>query len=260
MIIYKITNIINNKVYIGLTTSTLEYRWSRHITESKNINNEKHLYKSIRKYGLNNFKIEIIAETDSFEELGELERKYIKEYNSTDKNFGYNLTNGGERNQYDGNPASKLTIEDVKKIREIYSYGELRAKECWKLYSNKISYSGFQKIWDGITWKGIMDEVYSEENIQKHIKQKSNPGSSNGNALYNESEVLEIRKYYVNHTLDETFKKYGKTSKSGFRQVLDRTYKNVPMYSKIKKQWVLNGEIINIEEYKPVSTISVSGE
>lgn len=115
MIIYKITNIINNKVYIGLTTSTLEYRWSRHITESKNINNEKHLYKSIRKYGLNNFKIEIIAETDSFEELGELERKYIKEYNSTDKNFGYNLTNGGERNQYDGNPASKLTVEDVKK-------------------------------------------------------------------------------------------------------------------------------------------------
>lgn len=45
MIIYKITNKINNKIYIGLTTCSLEYRWSRHVTESKNINNTKHLYK-----------------------------------------------------------------------------------------------------------------------------------------------------------------------------------------------------------------------
>ena len=47
MIIYKITNKINNKIYIGLTTCSLEYRWSRHVTESKNINNTKHLYKSM---------------------------------------------------------------------------------------------------------------------------------------------------------------------------------------------------------------------
>ena len=52
MIIYKITNNINNKVYIGLTTCSLEYRWSRHLTEAKNVNNKKHLYKAMRKYGL----------------------------------------------------------------------------------------------------------------------------------------------------------------------------------------------------------------
>lgn len=129
------------------------------------------------------------------------------------------------------------------------------------MYSDKISYSGFQKIWEGITWKGIMDEVYSEENIQKHSSQKSNPGSSNGNSLFTEDEVLEIRKYYSNHTLDETYEKYGKrASKSGFRQILDRTYKNVPMYSKIHKKWFLNNEIINIEDYNPVSTICESAE
>lgn len=50
MIIYKITNKINNKVYIGLTTTTLQYRWSKHIAESKNVKNTKHLYKAIRKY------------------------------------------------------------------------------------------------------------------------------------------------------------------------------------------------------------------
>ena len=78
MIIYKITNKINNKVYIGLTTCSLEYRWSRHLTESRNKNNKKHLYKSIRKYGVKNFTIEQIDSTEDFKELGQLERKYIK--------------------------------------------------------------------------------------------------------------------------------------------------------------------------------------
>lgn len=70
LIIYKITNNINNKVYIGLTTCSLDYRWGRHLTEGCNENNTKHLYKSMRKYGLNNFSIEQIDSTDNFKELG----------------------------------------------------------------------------------------------------------------------------------------------------------------------------------------------
>ena len=58
MIIYKITNNINEKIYIGLTTCSLEYRWGRHLTEGRNEKNKKHLYKSMRKYGLENFSIE----------------------------------------------------------------------------------------------------------------------------------------------------------------------------------------------------------
>ena len=107
MIIYKITNLINNKVYIGLTTTTLDYRWARHVTESKNPQNTKHLYKAMRKYGIDSFNIEEIDRAETLDELGELERKYIKEYNSTDYKCGYNLTAGGERNQYDGNSQAK---------------------------------------------------------------------------------------------------------------------------------------------------------
>lgn len=262
IIIYKITNTINNKVYIGLTTCTLDYRWSRHITESKNINNTKHLYKAMRKYGIENFVIEEIDHTDDFKKLGILERCYISYYDSQNPDKGYNLTAGGESNQYDGNPSAKLKVADIVQIREIYAMGELRCKECWKLYDDKISYSGFQKIWDGITWKGIMDEVYTEENINSHASQTSNFGSNNGNSLYTESEVLEIRKYYVNHTLQETYDRYGSrsSSKVSFRQIIDRTYSNVPIYSKIKKQWILGNEVVDIDNYKPVSTISVSGE
>lgn len=251
MIIYKITNLINNKVYIGLTTCSLEYRWKRHLTESRNLNNRKHLYKAIRKYGENKFIIQVIAETDNFQLLGELERYYIKLYNSTDPNNGYNLTAGGERNQYDGNPSAKLTKEEVIQIREIYSMCELSVNECWQMFKNKISFSGFQKIWDGTTWQGIMPEVYTKENIKKHKKQSARLGSKNGNSLYSDEEVLEIRKYYVNHTLEETYRKYGNKSNSkvSFRQVLDKTYNYLPMYSKIKKKWFLNKKEIDINNY-----------
>lgn len=260
MIIYKITNQINQKVYIGLTTCSLEYRWSRHLICGRDINNNKPLYRAMRKHGVNNFTIEQIDQAEDLKQLGILERKYIKEFNSRNINKGYNLTAGGESNQYDGNPASKVTVDDVIQIREIYAMGELRCKECWQLFKHKLSYSGFQKIWEGITWQGIMSEIYTEENIKKHSKQKANPGSQNGNALYTEKEVLEARKYYVNHTLQETFEKFGKTVKSSFRGILDKTYKNIPIYSKIKKQWFLYGEPIDINDYNPVSTISESGE
>ena len=262
MLIYKITNKINNKIYIGLTTCSLKYRWSKHLTESRNQNNTKPLYKALRKYGEENFIIEELESTNDFQRLGELERDYIKKYNSQNPKIGYNLTAGGEKNQWDGNPAAKLTYDEIVQIREIYAMNELRCKECWELFKNKISYSGFQKVWDGITWQGIMDEVYTDENIETHKHQKSNPGSKNGNTMLDEQQVLAARIYYTTHTLQETYECFGKPmySKDGFRGVLTRTFSHIPIYHKTKKQWTLNNEIIDINNYKPVSTISESGE
>ena len=216
----------------------------------------------MRKYGIENFTIEQIDSADSIIKLGELERYYIEKYNSQDPNIGYNLSAGGQTSQLDDNGRAKLTLKEVIQIREIYHMGELRCKECWQMFKDKISYSAFQKIWEGITWKSIMPEIYTEEMKALHSKQKSNPGSQNGNAIYTDEEVLEIRKYYVNHTLQETYDKYGERngSKDGFRSMLTKSYSYLPMYSKTKKQWLLNGKVINIEEYNPVSTISESGE
>ena len=260
MIIYKITNVVNQKVYIGLTTESLEKRWKGHLQAAKSCC--RHLYNSIRKHGIGKFTIEEIDHTDSFKELGELERKYIKEYDSQNPDKGYNITAGGESNQLDGNPKAKVSLKEVIQIREIYSMGELRCKECWKMYKDKISFSAFQKIWEGTTWKSIMPEIYTEENINLHKNQKQNSGSSNANALYSDEEVLEIRKYYTNHSLTETYNKFGAKSKSkyGFRNVIDRSYSNLPMYLKKNKIWTLKGEPVDINNYKPVSTILRSEE
>lgn len=81
--IYKITCLINNKVYIGLTTTSINQRWKGHINDSKK--SQRHLYASMRKYGVENFKIEQIDEANDFEKLSI--RKMIKKYNTTAKNI-----------------------------------------------------------------------------------------------------------------------------------------------------------------------------
>lgn len=68
MIIYLITNKINDKRYVGLTTQTMEERWKQHKYDALHGNNYP-IHKAMRKYGIENFRIEIIDTATSIEEL-----------------------------------------------------------------------------------------------------------------------------------------------------------------------------------------------
>lgn len=93
-IIYKIENQLNGKVYIGKTEKTIKYRWNRHLYYvRKNVN--RYLYDAIRKYGEFNFTITEIESCDSCI-LNERERFWIRVYKSTEKEYGYNMAEGGE--------------------------------------------------------------------------------------------------------------------------------------------------------------------
>lgn len=93
--IYKITNTIDGKIYIGQTVN-YEKRKTRHLNSLKNGNHHnEHLQKSFNKYGEDQFKIELIQECKS-EELDELEKLYIKDLNACDCNKGYNMMHGGQ--------------------------------------------------------------------------------------------------------------------------------------------------------------------
>lgn len=102
--IYKIINNVNDKVYIGQTTTNTKLRWAQHITEAKSFRfNEMILYKSMRKYGIDNFRLleveEISANTkdELIELLNNKEMYYISSYNTLLPN-GYNMTIGGGNN------------------------------------------------------------------------------------------------------------------------------------------------------------------
>lgn len=127
--IYKITNLINNKCYIGQSVNIKE-RWKNHRTASHNPNDEGYdypLYRAIRKYGLENFSFEVLEECKT-EELNNKEKYYIDFYNSYKD--GYNQTPGGQSNLF----FSKLSKEQVSEIQEKLLSGKYMIKTLAEEY------------------------------------------------------------------------------------------------------------------------------
>lgn len=92
--IYKITNLINQKGYIGLTRRKPETRWYEHFNTCYGSKGQKfHIHNAILKYGWVNFSFEILEEVAE-DEINERERYWIQYYNTYDN--GYNETLGGE--------------------------------------------------------------------------------------------------------------------------------------------------------------------
>ena len=90
--LYAITNILNGKKYIGQTIDVTR-RWITHTTLSKPI---MYIDRAIKKYGKENFIFEIVETVSAQEEANALEAKLINDFNSIDKEYGYNVKPGGK--------------------------------------------------------------------------------------------------------------------------------------------------------------------
>lgn len=94
-LIYKITNLVNGKSYIGKTSKTLDQRFTEHKIEAFRSRAEKRpLYSAMRKYGIENFKIELIEDNLSDDLINEREIYWIEFYKTYHN--GYNATIGGD--------------------------------------------------------------------------------------------------------------------------------------------------------------------
>ncbi|MBV4427145.1 GIY-YIG nuclease family protein [Clostridium tyrobutyricum] len=106
--IYKITNLVNNKVYIGQSTD-IKQRLCTHKSELKGgYHANYHLQRAWNQYGQSNFKFEILRECEE-KLLDKMEVQWIRYYNSTNGNFGYNSDTGGHKNKH-------LSKEHKKKL------------------------------------------------------------------------------------------------------------------------------------------------
>ncbi|HDR7263621.1 GIY-YIG nuclease family protein [Bacillus sp. CH_203] len=114
MIIYKVINEVNGKVYIGQTRRTNEERWAEHHKDYKNPNSSNYncvFYRAIRKYGWENFTFDVIDSVVSQEELDSKEKHWIKFYDSFANNGkGYNSTNGGESTEFSRESRVKMAM------------------------------------------------------------------------------------------------------------------------------------------------------
>ena len=105
---YKVTNLINGKIYIG-KTNNFKKRKLEHTRYD--VNNENIFHKALRKYGENNFIWEVIDECEGLDEINKLEKYYIRKYKSYKPN-GYNMTKGGDGgSMWNARPVVCLTLE-----------------------------------------------------------------------------------------------------------------------------------------------------
>lgn len=137
-VIYKIRNKVNNKIYIGQTINDFDVRYS-----GGNIINTQNTYlkNSIKKYGLDNFEIDTEFDVAySKEELDTLEDMYIKIYNTTDRDYGYNRRFGGANGKLTEETKSKLSVARKGKYigENSYWYGKERDEDTRRKISETM--------------------------------------------------------------------------------------------------------------------------
>lgn len=250
--IYKITNKLNGKSYIG-QSNDIERRIAEH-KKKRILTTDDY----INFYGVDNFSFEILEKCEQ-SELDNKEKEYIKQYNSIED--GYNIQKGGYNNSIgEGNGRAKLTEKEVIEIRKAYAAHISPSLFYEKYFKEKLTKSAFQSVWQGLCWRHIMPEVFTPENKQYYIKEMMKL-----NASLTKEEVLQYRIYFINHTLKEVYEKYliehpnNSLKQNTFQRIIqgdvrkESIYKEIPVYNKKIKQWIdKNGAA--------VSTISVSGE
>ena len=233
MIVYKATNLVNNKIYIGITTKALSVRIKGHINDS--IKPKYFFQRAINKYGRENFNWEIIDQAETLEELRSKEIEYIKNYNSTDKNIGYNITNGGAGVALSGPKnymyGKKRTEEQNEKSRQRLKgktyeelYGpeiakELKEKGRKRRLGKKYSVETIQKCKDNAYWKGKGHLRCKETHpmLGKHSRQ-----------LFGEANPMFGRR----RKDGESWGMLGKTHSDEYKQILRVKFsgKNNPKY------------------------------
>jgi len=159
MVIYKTTNLINGKIYIGKDSKN----------NIKYLGGGKLLKLAFKKYGKANFNKEIIEQCDNSDELNEREKYWINHFNSRTKGIGYNILIGGDISPMENNTHS------------------IEAKQ--KMSLNHIDVSGQNNPMFGKTFKDCWIESGLTENevkikMDKWLKKRSELSTGENNAMY----------------------------------------------------------------------------
>lgn len=165
--IYSIINTLNNLRYVG-SSSNMTKRWNEHKYQlSKNTHRNRYLQNAWNKYGVYNFKFEILEIVENFtvELLEKQEQHWIDFYNSSDRQKGYNL-----RLKANTNLGMKRTLETKEKMRQKklgkqFRLGTKHTQET--IEKMRQSHAGFKHT------------AETKAKISKTTKGKSHPGHPN---------------------------------------------------------------------------------
>lgn len=193
MIVYKITNKINGKIYIGQTVRSLEKRWSCHCSASSKC---LAISRAIQKYGKDNFSIEVIDTATSKNELNEKEKYWIAYYDSV--NCGYNCTYGGD---------GVVATDEVKRKISLANTGRKLSKESRRklsikkrdLYKDKNNHPRYGKKLNEEQRKRLSEAhigFVMKEETKRKISEAEGKKVINIDTGKVFNSILEAKKYY----------------------------------------------------------------
>lgn len=269
-VVYKCTNKINGKCYIGQTTKSLDHRIKRHFKVSKFT--KYHFHKALNKYGQDSFKWEVIGRCFSREELNKMEIYYI-EYFDTYK-YGYNSTKGGEGNISKCSDKTKEKISNTLKEWNKYNENPLKGKKHTEESRRNMSLAqkgkhvGKNNHFYGKTHtlesrKKISDALMATENHPnrgKHLSEewKRKIGESNKGKIISQEQREKISKTKKGKFVgkeSKTSKKYIITDPDGNEflvvglQHFSRIYKNGLLDNRLLSK-VVEGKRNHHRQYK----------
>lgn len=224
LIIYCFTNLVNGKKYVG-QTSNEKQRYNNHLSSSQNEQAAGHQYplsRAIRKYGVDNFKFEVLAKDLNYEKANDLEIYYIELYDSIEN--GYNQISGGENASKPKTEEAKINMskakarfsdEEIIELRLAYKNKEKPSVIYKEKYSERVKYQSFYNIWCGKRYAHIMPEVFTDAGTRR--------------VKYSEEIVLEIRKVREEQNLsyDKLSAKFDIPRPTIVDIVKRRTWKNI---------------------------------
>lgn len=175
--IYRVTNNINNKIYIGQTVSP-KSRWQWHLWSAK-AKRAQAIHHALKKYGMVNFSFEIIVCCLDQNAANQAEIQLIAEYNSTNSEYGYNVAPGGlgrsgfhhsaetRQKMSKALKGRKLSPEHIQKLAD-----SKKGRKLSEEHKSKLSCSGKGKN----TWaKSQIVSSETKEKISKSLKGRKKP-------------------------------------------------------------------------------------
>ena len=230
MIIYKITNKLNGKCYIGQTTKSVKDRWSAHCKSKKYF-----LSNSIKKYGKENFSIEEIAKYSNMEDLNNAEEYFIDFYNCIVPN-GYNFAPGGRGHNSHiawnkGKPMLPHVKEALKKANEknTRNKGKIFSLE-WK---RNLSLSHKGKIHNGTFKKGHKNSKKAELKRVRALGLHRHPEEVKKKMSESQKKVVHTPEWNKKISIE----KKGKKLSLNHRRNISLAKKNMPWSEKQKKSY-----------------------
>ncbi len=259
--IYKITNTITNKCYIGETKqSNPESRWKEHKNTIKNGVGCPALQDAVKKYGIENFKFEILIICFD-EDRYKYEIEYIKKYNSKVPN-GYNILDGGPGGGFDGKTHSEETKKHIsEKIKQKYIDNPNLKREISErnkiimnseIIKNKISEgmlnsTKYQQMIKDKKVGNINNTFHSEEtknkireSVKKYYNEKYHINIVKHREAMAKSVGIKIVQYDLNSILISTFISFADASRQ--TGVPNSTIKKCVKYDKSNRGFIWKKE------------------